>query len=157
MDRITNTITVGGVAYPLIYNYNASVELTAKFKDIDDLAKKLANPENLDEAINVVVDILVVLTTQGIEYMKYYQENGYLEKNPSNIQSNAVSLTPDLAAEKTQIFANLETIYDQAVADMIMHGVTDDAWDSMINSLKAAGADRYIEIYQNAYDEYLAK
>ena len=50
-----------------------------------------------------------------------------------------------------------ETIYDQAVTDMIMHGVTDEAWDSMINSLKAAGADRYVEIYQNAYDEYLAK
>ena len=94
---------------------------------------------------------------ERIEYMAYYKENGYLEKNPSNILSNAVSLTHDLAAEKTQIFANLETIYDQAVADMIMHGVTDAAWDNMINSLKAAGADRYVEIYQNAYDEYLAK
>ena len=94
---------------------------------------------------------------ERIEYNQYYAENGYHEKNPSNILSNAVSLTPDLAAEKTQIFANLETIYDQAVADMIMHGVTDEAWDSMINSLKAAGADRYVEIYQNAYDEYLAK
>ena len=38
-----------------------------------------------------------------------------------------------------------------------MHGVTTDVWDSMINSLKAAGADRYVEIYQNAYDAYLAR
>ncbi|MBQ6240481.1 MAG: hypothetical protein IJK56_09045 [Firmicutes bacterium] len=51
----------------------------------------------------------------------------------------------------------IETIYDESVADMIMHGVTDDAWNTMIDRLTGAGVERYCEIYQAAVDEYLAK
>ena len=106
MDRITNTIAVGGVPYPLIYNYNASVELTAKFKDIDDLAKKLANPENLDEAINVVVDILVVLTTQGIEYMKYFFPDDEMSKlEPLTIKAVRLAGNPnELYRQRVELF-----------------------------------------------------
>ena len=45
---------------------------------------------------------------------------------------------------------------DEAVADMIMHGVTDEAWASMEERLTGAGVDTYCEIYQGAVDEYLA-
>ena len=91
---------------------------------------------------------------ERIAYDKFYKEQGYEEENPYGILSNRISMTPDEAAEKAQIFANLEAIYDEAVADMIMHGVTDDSWNRMIDNLKGAGADRFVELYQNCLDKY---
>ena len=93
---------------------------------------------------------------ERIEYNAFYQENGYDEKYPFGIINNGIKLTPDQSAEIAQLFANIEALYDEAVADMIMHGVTDDAWNAMIDRLTGAGVERYCEIYQGAVDEYLA-
>ncbi len=92
---------------------------------------------------------------ERLEYNAYYKANGFQEKNPYGI-IGALSLTPDASAEIAQIFANLETIYDQAVADMIMHGVDDAKWTSLVNELTAAGVERYLELYQGPVDDYLA-
>ena len=39
---------------------------------------------------------------------------------------------------------------------MIMHGVTDDAWTSLVTELTNAGVERYLELYQGPVDDYLA-
>ena len=93
---------------------------------------------------------------ERIEYNQYYAEHGYQEKNPYGILNGGISLTPDASAEIAQIFANIETIYDQKIADMIMHGVTDDAWTSFETELTNAGVERYLELYQGPADDYLA-
>ena len=35
--------------------------------------------------------------------------------------------------------------------------LNDDSWNAFQEQTKAVGAERYIELYQNAYDAYLAK
>ena len=36
-------------------------------------------------------------------------------------------------------------------------GVTDESWESFQTELANAGADRYIEIYQRVFDDYMAQ
>ena len=93
---------------------------------------------------------------ERIGYDKFYKENGYEEENAFGILSNRLSFNPDDSAERAQIFANLESIYDEAVANMIMHGVTDDNWNGMLSNLQNAGVDRYVELYQKYLDQYYA-
>lgn len=42
-------------------------------------------------------------------------------------------------------------------ANFVRNGVTDESWNSFLGQAKAIGCERYIELYQNAYDAYLAK
>ena len=46
---------------------------------------------------------------------------------------------------------------DESFADFVRNGVTDDSWNEFQAKAQAIGAERYIELYQNAYDAYLAK
>lgn len=90
---------------------------------------------------------------ERIDYARKYEEAGMVEKYPNEL---ILKIAPSSADDQTEIatlFANLETLYDQSVADMIMHGVTDDKWNTFIDQLKAAGAERYVEIYQTNYDK----
>ena len=41
--------------------------------------------------------------------------------------------------------------------DIEEYGVTDDSWNEFLAKAQAIGSERYIELYQNAYDAYLAK
>ena len=42
-------------------------------------------------------------------------------------------------------------------ANFVRNGVTDESWEAFQAQAKAIGVERYIELYQNAYDAYLAK
>jgi putative aldouronate transport system substrate-binding protein len=55
-----------------------------------------------------------------------------------------------------QIWANIKALYDEAVSDMIMRGVTDDKWNTFVRNLEASGANQYIAYYQKGIDEYFA-
>ena len=94
---------------------------------------------------------------ERIEYCEIFKDEGMLEKYPYTYLNQLLPLTADEQSERTQLQANLEPLYDETVADMIMHGVTDAKWDSFMNSLKAAGTDRFVELYQTALDRYFNK
>ena len=94
---------------------------------------------------------------ERIEYCEILKENDMLEKYPYTYLSALLPLTVDEQAERAQIFASLEPLYDESVADMIMHGVTDAKWDTFMANLKAAGTERFLEIYQTALDRYFNK
>ena len=38
-----------------------------------------------------------------------------------------------------------------------MHGVNDEGWESFQTELANAGVERYIEIYQRVFDDYMAQ
>ena len=84
---------------------------------------------------------------ERIDYAQQYYAAGYNEKYPTSYISLGTQ-TVDQQTEIATLFANIETIYDQLVAEMIMSGVDDAKWDNFIKQLTAAGAERYIEIYQ---------
>ena len=46
---------------------------------------------------------------------------------------------------------------DEAFAKFVREGVTDESWNEFQAQTKSIGVDRYIELYQNAYDAFLAK
>lgn len=94
---------------------------------------------------------------ERIEYCQMYEEAGYILKYPDEYCLKLAKITADDQTQINQIFANIETLYDQAVAEMIMHGVDDAKWDTFISNLKASGSDQYIQYYQVALDEYLAQ
>lgn len=94
---------------------------------------------------------------ERIEYCEIFEEAGFILKYPDEYCLNLATITADDQNTLNQIFVNLEALYDEAVADMIMHGVTDEKWNSFLERLTAAGSADYIAIYQKALDDFLAK
>ena len=61
------------------------------------------------------------------------------------------------ATEAADIYTELQKLVDESFADFVRNGVTDDSWNEFLAKAQAIGAERYIELYQAAYDAYLAK
>ena len=61
------------------------------------------------------------------------------------------------ATEAADIYTELQKLVEESFANFVRNGVTDDSWNNFLNQAKAIGSERYIELYQNAYDAYLAK
>ena len=55
------------------------------------------------------------------------------------------------------IYTELKKFMEESVTDFIKNGVTDESYNAFVETAKAIGVERYIELYQNAYDAYLAK
>lgn len=72
MEKITKTIPIGGADYPLMLNLNATEQINEKFGGMEQLGEALLKPENFSAALDTVAELVVILTTQGIEYMNYF-------------------------------------------------------------------------------------
>ena len=94
---------------------------------------------------------------ERIDYCKMYKDAGYILKYPDEYALKLAKISAEDQTQINQIFANIETLYDQAVAEMILHGVDDAKWDTFMSNLKASGSDQYIAYYQTALDAYLAQ
>ena len=51
----------------------------------------------------------------------------------------------------------LKKFMQESVIDFVKNGVTDESFNAFLETAKGIGVERYIELYQNAYDAYLAK
>ncbi len=94
---------------------------------------------------------------ERIGYSNMYKDAGYILKYPDEYVLKLAKISADDQTQINQIFANIETLYDQAVSEMIMHGVDDAKWDTFMSNLKASGSEQYIAYYQTALDAYLAQ
>ena len=61
------------------------------------------------------------------------------------------------ATEAADIYTELQKLVEESFADFVRNGVTDEKWNNFLEQAKAIGCERYIELYQTAYDTYLAK
>ena len=61
------------------------------------------------------------------------------------------------ATEAADIYTELQKLMEESFANFVRNGVTDDSWNDFQAQAKGIGVERYIELYQNAYDAYLAK
>lgn len=59
--------------------------------------------------------------------------------------------------EASRLFNEIEKFMKESIANFITNGVTDSSWQTFLDTAKAVDVDRYIELYQKAYDNYLAK
>ena len=63
----------------------------------------------------------------------------------------------DEAIEVSRLYNEIEKFMKESITNFITNGVTDNNWQTFLDTAKAVGVDRYIQIYQKAYDNYLAK
>ena len=61
------------------------------------------------------------------------------------------------ATEAADIYTELQKLVEESFSNFVRNGVTDESWNSFLAQAEAIGSARYIELYQNAYDAYLAK
>ena len=90
-------------------------------------------------------------------YSKAYEEAGVLEKNSYYFLYRLVKMDNESSLEATRLFNEIEKFMKESIANFITNGVTDESWQTFLDTAKAVGAEKYVELYQRAYDDYLAK
>ncbi len=90
------------------------------------------------------------------ESSKAYAEAGVLEKNSFYYLYRLSKMSSEDALEATRLFNEIEKFMKESIANFITNGVTDSSWNKFLETAKSVGADRYVELYQKAYDNYLA-
>ncbi len=91
------------------------------------------------------------------EDSKAYAEAGVLEYKSFQYLRDLSKMSNDDATEAADIYTELQKLVEESFANFVRNGVTDESWEAFQAQAKAIGVDRYIELYQNAYNEYLAK
>lgn len=91
------------------------------------------------------------------EDSQWYAEAGVLQNKSFQYLRDLSKMSNGDAIECNLIFTELKKFMQESVIDFIKNGVTDASWEEFQNTAKGIGVERYIELYQNAYDAYLAK
>ena len=91
------------------------------------------------------------------EDSQWYAEAGVLEPKSYQFLEKAIKVPNEDAVEASDIYTELQKLVEESFANFVRNGVTDESWNSFLEQAKAIGSERYLEIYQNAYDAYLAK
>ncbi len=91
------------------------------------------------------------------EDSKWYAQAGVLEPKSFQYLRDLSKLSNDDATEAADIYNGLQKLVEESFANFVRNGVTDESWNEFQAQAKAIGCDRYIELYQNAYNAYLAK
>lgn len=89
-------------------------------------------------------------------YSKEYREAGVLEPKSYMYLYRLVKPGNDDAVELARLFTDIENFMKENITNFIVNGVTDASFQQYLDNAKALGVDRYVELYQNAYDAYLA-
>ena len=91
------------------------------------------------------------------EDSKAYAEAGVLEYKSFQYLRDLCKLSNEDSLEAAGIYTDLQKLVEENFANFVRNGVTDESWNSFQEQAKGIGAERYIELYQTAYDAYLAK
>jgi len=91
------------------------------------------------------------------EDSKRYAEAGVLEYKSFQYLRDLSKMSNEDATEASDIYTELQKLVEESFSNFVRNGVTDESWAAFQEQAKAIGVDRYIELYQNAYNEYLAK
>ena len=70
---------------------------------------------------------------------------------------NAVAMTADEGSEYSTIYADIDTFVSENLSKFMTGDKSFDEWDSFIDQVYDMGIEDCIEIYQAAYDRYIAK
>lgn len=90
------------------------------------------------------------------EYSKAYAEAGVLEPTSYEYLYKLSKMDNEDSLEAARLFTEIEKFMKESISNFITGGVTDDSWQAFLNTAEAVGVPRYIELYQNAYANYLA-
>lgn len=90
-------------------------------------------------------------------YSQEYEKANVLEKYSFYYLYRLAKMDSETAIEASRLFNDIEKFMKESIASFITGGVTDESWQTFLDTAKNVGVDRYVEIYQTAYDNYLAK
>ena len=91
------------------------------------------------------------------EDSKAYAEAGVLEYKSFHYLRDLSKMSNEDSIEASDIYTELDKLVEESFADFVRNGVTDESWNAFQENAKNIGVERYIELYQNAYDAFLAK
>ena len=90
------------------------------------------------------------------QYSKDYETAGVVEKNSYMILQKLVKLTEEENDERGRLYEDIDTFMRESIAAFVTKGVTDASWQKFLSDARSVGVDQYVELYQKAYDVYLA-
>jgi len=90
------------------------------------------------------------------EDSQWYAEAGVLQEKSFQYLKDLSKMSNEDATEASLIFTELKKFMQESVTDFVKNGVTDESWAAFQDTAKGIGVERYIELYQNAYNTYLA-
>jgi len=90
------------------------------------------------------------------EYSKKYEAAGVLEKYSYVYLQRLVKMPNEESIEVARLYNEIEKFMKESITNFITNGVTDSSWQQFLSTAKAVGVEKYIELYQKAYDRYLA-
>ncbi len=93
---------------------------------------------------------------EKMEYCQAYTDAGFVEQYSYQYLTVLSQFSVEEQEELVRLFTEIEKYVEEAITRFITGGVTDDSWNTFISNLDKLKVDRYIELYQNAYDAYLA-
>ncbi len=91
------------------------------------------------------------------EDSKTYAAADVLEYKSFHYLSKLSKMNNEDSVEAANIYTELKKFMGESVVDFVKSGVTDASFNEFMNNAKSLGVDRYIELYQAAYDAYMAK
>ncbi len=91
------------------------------------------------------------------EDSQWYAAENVLEKTSFEYLTLLSKMNNDDAITAANIKTELEKYIKEAVVDFVKNGVTDKSWNEFVKTSKGIGSDKYVQLYQAAYDAYLAK
>ena len=91
------------------------------------------------------------------EYSKAYADAGVLEPKAYYILDKLVKFDNEVSIERERLYNEIEKFMKESISSFITGGVTDENWNNFLKTADAVGVPRYLEIYQEAYNNYLAK
>lgn len=89
------------------------------------------------------------------ETSKQYEDAGVLEVKSYDYLRSLSQVTAEETEERARLFSDIETFMKDRLTDMITKGVTDAKWESFQSEAKVVGVERYVEIFQKGYNDYL--
>jgi putative aldouronate transport system substrate-binding protein len=85
-----------------------------------------------------------------------YMNAGVMEPGSYTILEDLIKPTNADAIELARLYADINKLMQESIADFIRSGVTQAKYDTFIRSTKNVGVDRYISLLQKYYDNYAA-
>jgi len=93
---------------------------------------------------------------QKAAYCAAYEEAGVLEGVSAKILTTVARKTAEEDARLSRLKAALKPAVDEAIVDMVTHGVTEEKLQALAEKTEAAGSREYRQIYQEIYSRWTA-
>ncbi|GIQ63291.1 sugar ABC transporter substrate-binding protein [Paenibacillus cisolokensis] len=95
----------------------------------------------------------------GYEHRLYTETKLHYEgREPAEVMPLHLFMEPEAAAEAERLRTSIHgAVRDATVAFITGHRRLETEWDAYVREIKELKADRFIELYQTAYDDYRAR